>query len=94
MLCPTNVYMIDINSKEIFKMEIIAGGLAAAGACLFTNPMEVVKNRLQLQVNMILRVIPQTSARPLSRSKGSRSQLFSRQLFNPSIDFTTFVWKP
>jgi len=30
-------------------MEIIAGGLAAAGACLFTNPMEVVKNRLQLQ---------------------------------------------
>eukprot|EP00088_Acartia_fossae_P002960 TRINITY_DN11230_c0_g1_i1.p1 TRINITY_DN11230_c0_g1~~TRINITY_DN11230_c0_g1_i1.p1 ORF type:complete len:299 (-),score=15.17 TRINITY_DN11230_c0_g1_i1:124-1020(-) len=30
-------------------MEVIAGGLSAAGACFFTNPMEVVKNRLQLQ---------------------------------------------
>jgi len=30
-------------------MEILAGGLSAAGACCFTNPLEVVKNRLQLQ---------------------------------------------
>ena len=26
-------------------MEVIAGGLSASAACVFTNPMEVVKNR-------------------------------------------------
>ena len=30
-------------------MEVVAGGVAASAACVFTNPMEVVKNRLQLQ---------------------------------------------
>lgn len=30
-------------------MEVVAGGLAASISCIFTNPMEVVKNRLQLQ---------------------------------------------
>jgi len=30
-------------------MEILAGGCSAVGACFFTNPLEVVKNRLQLQ---------------------------------------------
>lgn len=30
-------------------MEVLAGGLAAALACVFTNPMEVVKIRLQVQ---------------------------------------------
>ena len=30
-------------------MEVLAGGLAASAACVFTNPLEVVKNRLQLQ---------------------------------------------
>ena len=30
-------------------MEVLAGGLAASVACIFTNPLEVVKNRLQLQ---------------------------------------------
>ena len=30
-------------------MEVLAGGLAASAACIFTNPLEVVKNRLQLQ---------------------------------------------
>ena len=28
-------------------MEVVAGGMSAAAACVFTNPMEVVKNRLQ-----------------------------------------------
>ena len=32
-----------------YKMEILAGGLAAGGACFFTNPMDVVKTRLQVQ---------------------------------------------
>lgn len=31
-------------------MEYAFGGLAACGACLFTNPLDVVKTRLQLQV--------------------------------------------
>ena len=26
-------------------MEVLAGGLAASLSCVFTNPMEVVKNR-------------------------------------------------
>jgi len=26
------------------------GGLAACGACFFTNPLDVVKTRMQLQV--------------------------------------------
>ena len=30
-------------------MEVVAGGLSASAACVFTNPMEVVKNRLQVQ---------------------------------------------
>ena len=30
-------------------MEVLAGGVAASVACIFTNPLEVVKNRLQLQ---------------------------------------------
>jgi len=30
-------------------MELLAGGLSASAACVFTNPLEVVKNRLQLQ---------------------------------------------
>jgi len=30
-------------------MEVVAGGMSAAAACVFTNPMEVVKNRLQVQ---------------------------------------------
>ena len=29
-------------------MEVMAGGLAASAACVFTNPMEVVKNRSKL----------------------------------------------
>ena len=28
---------------------MVAGGLSASAACVFTNPMEVVKNRLQVQ---------------------------------------------
>ena len=34
---------------ERFQMEVLAGGVAASVACIFTNPLEVVKNRLQLQ---------------------------------------------
>lgn len=30
-------------------MEFVLGGTAAMGACLFTNPLEVLKTRLQLQ---------------------------------------------
>lgn len=30
-------------------MEFVIGGAAAMGACLFTNPLEVLKTRLQLQ---------------------------------------------
>ena len=33
-------------------MEVLAGGLAASLACIFTNPLEVVKNRLQLQAEL------------------------------------------
>ena len=31
-------------------MEFALGGLAACGACFFTNPLDVVKTRMQLQV--------------------------------------------
>lgn len=30
-------------------MEFLLGGVAAMGACLFTNPLDVVKTRMQLQ---------------------------------------------
>lgn len=30
-------------------MEFALGGVAAMGACIFTNPLEVLKTRLQLQ---------------------------------------------
>lgn len=29
--------------------ECLTGGVAASGACFFTNPLEVVKTRMQLQ---------------------------------------------
>lgn len=40
-------------SCPVVSMEIMAGGLAAATACVFTNPLEVVKNRLQLQGELL-----------------------------------------
>ena len=30
-------------------MDFLAGGIATTGACFFTNPLEVVKTRMQLQ---------------------------------------------
>lgn len=29
--------------------ECLTGGVAACGACLFSNPLEVIKTRMQLQ---------------------------------------------
>jgi hypothetical protein len=34
--------MIEKANSVHFQMEILAGGLAAVGACLFTNPLEVM----------------------------------------------------
>lgn len=30
-------------------MDFVIGGLAACGACLFSNPFDVIKTRMQLQ---------------------------------------------
>ena len=38
------IYQPEIN-QSYRHMEVMAGGLAASAACVFTNPMEVVKNR-------------------------------------------------
>ena len=45
-------------------MEVMAGGLAASAACVFTNPMEVVKNR---SINF--------TSRSLEQIPGSLSQV-------------------
>ena len=34
-------------------MEYMFGGLAACGACILTNPLDVVKTRLQLQGELV-----------------------------------------
>ena len=36
-------------------MEFILGGLSTCGACLFTNPLEVAKTRMQLQGELMAR---------------------------------------
>lgn len=43
---------LDQNSyivSSISPMDFILGGLAASGACLFSNPFDVIKTRMQLQ---------------------------------------------
>ena len=58
-------------------MEVIAGGLAAAGACLFTNPMEVVKNRLQLQVTYFTQLLEQENSLKPPQDQQPFANLFS-----------------
>lgn len=41
--------------REEHKVDFIVGGLASIGACLFSNPIEVVKTRLQLQGELVKR---------------------------------------
>jgi len=36
-------------------VEFLTGGLAASGACFFTNPLEVAKTRMQLQGELMAR---------------------------------------
>lgn len=41
---------INDNKKEpTFNMDFIIGAAAASGACLFSNPFDVLKTRMQLQ---------------------------------------------
>lgn len=42
-------------TNTINLSEYFLGGLGACGACLFTNPLEVVKTRMQLQGELRLR---------------------------------------
>ena len=40
------IYYLSVGINQSYRvMEVMAGGLAASAACVFTNPMEVVKNR-------------------------------------------------
>jgi hypothetical protein len=41
-----------------FIVEFTLAGLATSGACIGSNPMEVVKTRMQLQVGLFCRPPP------------------------------------
>lgn len=47
--------------EEVFSMQVVVecvtGGLAASGATLFSNPLEVVKTRMQLQGELQVNII-------------------------------------
>ena len=56
------MYLLFIKQSEINQsyrhMEVMAGGLAASAACVFTNPMEVVKNRSNYLTSRHVEQIP------------------------------------
>lgn len=43
-------------------MEYAFGGLSACGACFFTNPLDVVKTRMQLQVIIMMAAVTKAAA--------------------------------
>ncbi|KAK4876383.1 hypothetical protein RN001_012805 [Aquatica leii] len=45
----------NLSSRKEFKMDFVIGGLAAVGSGFFTNPLELVKTRMQIQGELAAR---------------------------------------